>query len=160
MQVTDRANSNLAEDWLFEYTDGEHLEDSPEFLEAVKKITNLIERPEVYPVYNDGNAIPQVGEYVLVNEKECQSFTREHGGRYRNDYKFSRRYFGEVMAIHPHVIVLKTHRGMVSERILDFKVGILRYAKLKKVPDRPEEISYDERLLKTFIKSFESLLEE
>lgn len=157
MRVSRKTNTSLAEE-LYEYTGGEYMEPSPEFLDTVSQISRLIERPEVYPVYNDGKTIPQVGECVLINEKAGQSFSHEHGGRYHNEC--CRRYFGEVAEIHPHVIVFKTDRGMVSERILDFKVGIIKYAKLKRIPDRPENISYDQKLLGSFINSFENLLDE
>lgn len=158
MRIAKREVSSLAEDLFYEYGEGKCEQEIYLPDDAIEKISNLIERPEIYPVYNNGYAVPQVGECVLVNEKACPSFTHEHGGRHHKEH--SRRYFGEVTEIHPHIIVLKTHRGMVSERILDFKVGILKYAKLKRFPDRLENISYDDRLLGKFIQSFESLLEQ
>lgn len=125
-----------------------------------RQIIKLIERPEIYPVGSYKNVVPQVGECILLND-ECQSFTREHGGRcHRIQYRNNERYFGEVVEIYPHIIVLKTSRGLVSERIMDFKVGLLKYVKLKKVPESPEKISYDERRIETFVKSFEALLDD
>ena len=157
MRVRENAISNLAEDF-YEETDGYISEEESKESKVVREISKLIEGPEIFPVYNGRNTVPQVGECVLINEKECASFSREHGGRYRNEN--SRRYFGEVVQIHPHIVVLKTDRGMISERIADFKVGIVKYAKLKQFPERPEMLSYNDRFLGTFIKSFESLLEE
>lgn len=156
MQRDEDYFSNLAMDVLSD-------DEMEELLSVARaqQIAVLIERPEIYPVgpYKNKNIVPQVGECILLND-ECRSFTHEHGGRYRNEHRNNARYFGEVMEVYPHIIVLKTSRGLVSERVMDFKVGLLKYVKLKKVPENPEKISYDERQLDTFIKSFEVLLDE
>lgn len=138
---------------------GEVSKDS-ETYDTVQKISKFIERPEIYPVRTRKNTVPKVGELVLINERDGVCFSREHGGRYRNEYMNSRRYFGEVVQVYPHIVVMRTPRGIVSERVWDFKLGILRYAKLKKFPESLKTMSYDERLLGTFIKAFESLLEQ
>lgn len=103
------------------------------------------------------NRIPGVGEYLLVNE--CGGcFSRVHGGRY--EINLNRRYFGRVAQRYPHIIVMETRNGLTSEKVSDIKVGLVQYVSLKKLPEHPEKLTYDERLLSNFIKDFENLLLE
>lgn len=101
--------------------------------------------------------VPKVGEFLLINECAAQ-YSRIHGGRYNIGYY--RRYFGRVVEVYPHIIVLDSGNRMTSERVDDFKVGLVRYVRLKRLPESPEKISYDEKLLSRFIHSFENLLLE
>lgn len=100
--------------------------------------------------------VPRVGECLLINEV-VRLNSRIHGGRY--EAQSQRRYFGRVSQIHPYVVVLQMSNGLyVSEKVSDFQVGLVKYIRLKSMPEKENAISYDERELENFIGSFEELL--
>lgn len=122
---------------------------------TVRAITELFEdQLEDHAVKH---RLPDIGEYVLINE--CVGvFSRVHGGRH--EFHANRRYFGKVTQRYPHIIVMETRNGLTSEMVSDIKVGLVQYVGLKQLPEHPEKLTYDERLLSNFIKDFENLLLE
>lgn len=125
---------------------------------VIRMIMELFEMPEIFlmPVRKD--KVPKIGECVLINEREESLFSRIHGGRY--DKECYRRYFGKVVEIHPHVVVLESGHGRTSERVADFNVGLVNYIRLKELPEKADRLSYDEKLFSAFARSFEDLLLE
>ena len=123
---------------------------------VIRTISELFDDSVKRPVPLRGKRLPQVGEYLLINERETPLFSRIHGGRYSCEH--CRRHFGRVIEVHPHIIVLESNGSITSEMVSDFNVGLIKFVRLKRLPERP--ISYDEKLLSTFVKSFENLLLE
>ena len=123
--------------------------------ETVQAISDLFEGKLEGSVVK--RRVPDVGEYILINE--CGGcFSRVHGGRY--EINSSRRYFGRVTQRYPHIILMETGNGLTSEKVSDIKIGLVQYVSLKSLPEHPEELTYDERLLSNFIRDFENLLLE
>jgi len=125
---------------------------------VIRMIMELFEMPEIFPMPVRKDKVPKIGECVLINEREESLFSRIHGGRY--DKECYRRYFGKVVEIHPHVVVLESGHGRTSERVADFNVGLVNYIRLKELPEKADRLSYDEKLFSAFARSFEDLLLE
>lgn len=103
-----------------------------------------------------GFRIPCVGDCLLINERKSMD-SRIHGGRYCAETL--RRYFGRVEEIHPHVVTFRTSGGFyVSEKVTDFRIGLIQYVRLKELPEQSERISYEEKRLDSFTKNFQELL--
>lgn len=100
--------------------------------------------------------IPRIGDCLLLNERRSMD-SRIHGGRYGTESL--RRYFGRVEEVHPHVVTFRTSGGFcISEKVTDFRIGLIQYVRLKELPKQPELISYEEKKLDSFAKNFQELL--
>lgn len=100
--------------------------------------------------------VPHEGDVLLINETKRYAFNRDKGGRYYYDHP--RRYFGIVREVHPHILLIETSSGNLTELINDFVVGILQYKKLAKMPEKPETFTYEELDIVRFADTFEELL--
>ena len=124
--------------------------------EVIKTISELFEVTEKPEKKICRKRVPKIGEYVLVNQRETAIFTRVHGGRHYNESE--ERYFGKVVELHPHVVVMESNGRIKTETVNDFKVGLIEFVCLKAIPEELWKMPYDRRTVRNFTKAFSDLV--